>query len=186
MEFFSTAQWDEALWREINPIYQDAFHHGAKPEKVIRNMFVKKLSQFHVAIEGTHVVAFALTGGIEEAKILLIDYFAVEQNKRRSGIGRELLQYVREWALQQGIYDRLLIEVESEPTSENQGRIHFWQKCGFHLVSDYTQHYIWFPQPYQAMWMDLSTKREIPKGSQLFKLINSFHKKSFQGVQKTI
>lgn len=181
MEFFTTDQWDEALWEEIKPIYEASFDHGAKPEKIIRNMFSRKLCSFHVAMEGSKVVAFALTGSTNGSRILVIDYLAVKDDLRKSGLGRELFFYIKQWADEHKSFDQILIEVECEHTPENHGRILFWGNCGFRLAHDYIHHYIWVPEPYQAMWLALKKGRDHPMhGEECFKIIVAFHKECFR------
>lgn len=187
MEFFTTDTWDEVLWQKIKPIYEASFDHGAKPEKIIRNMFAVKLCSFHVAMEGTKVLAFALTGSTNRLQTLVIDYLAVREDLRKSGLGRELLTYIKQWAEEQESYEQILIEVECDKNPENQGRIHFWQNCGFRLLDDYTHHYIWVPEPYQAMWFGLKKGRaHVMHGGECFKIIVAFHKECFRkkGTEK--
>lgn len=168
---------------KIRPIYQQSFKHGAKPEKILRNMSAKGLCTFHAAMEENEVAAFAITASLEGSSVIIIDYLAVRQEYRRHGLGLELLQYVKEWALSQEAFQRLIIEVECEDKQENKKRILFWQKCGFVLADDYIHHYKWIPEPYQAMWLDLSDqKRTVMKGEDLFKIITAFHKVSFRNT----
>ena len=67
-------------------IYHEAFgEKGAKPEKVIRNMFHKQMCYFHIAQNESECYAIALSGKLKGTKLLLIDYLAVrekDQNKR--------------------------------------------------------------------------------------------------------
>ena len=50
MDFSTIESWDEEVWKKWKVIYYEAFgEKGAKPEKVIRNMFHKQMCYFHIA-----------------------------------------------------------------------------------------------------------------------------------------
>ena len=182
MEFFTADQWDETLWLKVKEIYDEAFSgHGGKPEKIIRNMFAKGICFLHFALEGSDVVGMALTGSLGCSEILIIDYLTVRKEMRGRGFGKEFFKYIKAWAAEQGRYKRILIEVECENTTENIARINFWKKCGFILADEYTHHYIWVPEPYQAMVLCLRKDSRVPlNGEDLFKYITAFHKESFR------
>jgi GNAT superfamily N-acetyltransferase len=173
--------WDEELWKKASTIYDQAFQgKGAKPEKIIRNMFKKNICSLHLGIVDSKVIAMGLIGKLEGTTTLLIDYLAVLEDDRNKGMGQLFLSYIKEWALKNGRFDSILIEVESETSLENTKRIHFWKKCGF-ILTDYVHHYIWVPEPYQAMYFKLKSNSNLPKnGEQLFEYISHFHKLSFQ------
>jgi GNAT superfamily N-acetyltransferase len=180
MEFLSFEHWDEELWKKASFLYNQAFQ-GAKPEKVIRNMFEKKLCFLHLAIDHSKVVAMALTGRLKESRFLIIDYLTVLKDCRNQGIGIMFVEYLKDWAITNEIFNSMIIEVESDNGPENMARIHFWEKCGFHLT-DYIHQYIWVPEPYQAMYIKLTANTLLPNGGeQLFEYISRFHKESFQG-----
>jgi GNAT superfamily N-acetyltransferase len=181
VEFITVEHWDEELWKKANTIYDQAFQEkGAKPEKVIRKMFKKNICSLHLGIKNSQVIAMGLTGKLEGTKTLLIDYLAVLEDYRNKGFGQLFLNYLKEWALKNDRFDSILIEVESETSLENTKRIHFWEKCGF-ILTDYVHHYIWVPEPYQAMYFKLKSNSNLPKnGEQLFEYISHFHKLSFQ------
>ncbi|MHC0035442.1 GNAT family N-acetyltransferase [Pseudoneobacillus sp. C159] len=179
MEFVTTDQWDEQLWLMAEPIYKEAFHDGAKSEKIIRNMFSKKLCYLHVLKQNEEVIAMALTGKIEQPKSLLIDYIAVSQNRRSHGIGSSLLGKIKNWAKLEHNLQAIIIEVESDLTSENLKRIDYWQQNNFHLT-EYIHKYIWVPEPYLAMYCLLDPNAKLAtNGETLFRYITQFHKESF-------
>lgn len=184
MEFLTFDQWDDYVWEQVKDIYFEAFgEHSPKPEKVIRNMFQKKLCFLHCLFDQKRkqIVGMALTGSINGSRILLVDYLAVRKNAQGNGVGKQFSTFIKQWAQLQNDYDQILLEVEAEKTPVNLARIAFWQSCGFMLVADYIHHYIWVPEPYQAMVLPLREDVELhTKGKELFKLIMAFHKRSFQ------
>lgn len=181
MEFYTINHWDEKIWDKVSAVYLQAFDEkGAKPEKIIRNMFRKKICYLHMGVEGDEVLAMALTGKLKRSNALLIDYLAISEDVRGKGIGYNLLEYIKKWSITEGNFESLLIEVESEPSPENFDRINFWRKSGFTLTS-YIHHYIWVPEPYQAMYLKLQPGLSLPeRGEELFEYIGNFHKESYQ------
>ncbi len=183
MEFITIDHWDQALWDEAKEIYFEAFReHSPKPEKIIRNMFKKQLCYLHCLFsQDDRMIGMALTGPIKGKRILLIDYLAIRKSEQRKRMGQELFSLIKEWAQIRNCFDQLLLEAECENTHENQERIQFWQRCGFQLADEYIHHYIWVPEPYQAMVLNLRENRSLPAdGKTCFKYISSFHRESFQ------
>jgi len=174
-------QWNEDIWEEVSPIYEQAFaDKGAKPEKIIRNMFRKQICFLHIGFIDGRAAAMALTGKMNGTQSLLIDYLAVKNEQRGQGTGIRMLEYIEDWAITSENYTSLIIEVEAEETPENQTRVAFWKRCGF-VLTDYIHHYIWVPEPYQAMYKILKPEKTFPtEGEILFTFIGQFHKASFQ------
>ncbi|NRD79526.1 GNAT family N-acetyltransferase [Bacillus sp. BRMEA1] len=183
MDFRTVDQWDEKVWKNVCFIYEQAFgNKGAKPEKIIRHMFQKGICYLHIGSKNGEVISMAITGKLNGINALLIDYLAVRQEMRGKGLGQEMIQYIKEWCLSASHFNSLIIEVESDISSENLARVHFWGKCGFHLT-EYIHHYIWVPEPYQAMYLKLRDEVVVPEtGEELFKYIGHFHKTSFRGA----
>ncbi|MEH7120946.1 GNAT family N-acetyltransferase [Neobacillus vireti] len=181
MEFKTFEQWDDHIWEKIRPIYDQAFaDKGAKPEKIIRNMFEKQICFLHIGFIDGQAAAFALTGNLFKIKSVLIDYLAVKEELRGQGIGIHMVEYIMDWAVSCENFTSLLIEVEAEDTVENQKRVKFWERCGFVLTS-YIHQYIWVPEPYQAMYKKLKPETAfLTNGEHLFTYIGQFHKTSFQ------
>ncbi|MGG3563202.1 GNAT family N-acetyltransferase [Neobacillus rhizosphaerae] len=178
MNFKTYDEWNEDTWAEAGFIYKQAFKDkGAKPEEIIRNMFQKGICYLHIGFLGDQIVAIALTGKLNEMDALLVDYLAVHPDFQNQGLGKKMVNYIREWSLSN--FDALIIEVEAEKIPENIKRIHFWQKCGF-VLTDYIHHYIWVPEPYQAMYVQTKSTHKEFTGEELFKHIGKFHKASFQ------
>jgi GNAT superfamily N-acetyltransferase len=176
----TTTKWDEALWRKAELVYNEAFpEHGRKKPSIIRRMFERGLCTLHTWTEGNDVAAMALTA--INAGVLIIDYIAVRRDKRGQGWGRACIQDIRDWAQNTAHCHGIVIEVEAEPTQENAERIQFWQQVGFRLT-DYVHPYIWVPETYRAMYMNLDAKAPLnDDGRVLFKYITDYHEKAYRG-----
>ncbi|WP_251550692.1 GNAT family N-acetyltransferase [Neobacillus muris] len=181
VEFKTFEGWHQEIWEKVRPIYEQAFsNRGGKPEKVIRYMLLKGISSLHIAYIGDRAVGMALTGCLNGGRALVIDYLAVDQDYRNQGIGRKLVAYIKRWATEKGLFDSIIIEIEADHSDENSKRRHFWEECHFTLT-DYVHHYIWVPEPYQAMYLPLVPASNVPvEGKALFRYIGKFHKESFR------
>ena len=177
------SSWDEEVWKKWKVIYHEAFgENGAKPEKVIRNMFHKQMCYFHIAQNESECYAIALSGKLKGTRLLLIDYLAVCEKDQNRGIGRMMVDYIKSWSITNREFDGILIEVEADHTVENLARIEFWKGCGFTL-NDYIHHYRVVPEPYQAMYLHINPEVVLPdKGEVFFMWMEQFHKKSFRGA----
>lgn len=182
MKFNTIEQWDEETWSKVKSIYMQAFaEKGAKPEKIIQNMFRKQICFLHTLEEEEQVLAMALTGRLTGCKSLLIDYLAVNEAIRGEGIGYKMMGEIKNWANREGTFKGLVIEVEADKTPENLERIEFWKSCGFSLT-EYIHQYIWVPEPYRAMYLKLLPEASLSEnGEELFAYIGNFHKESYQG-----
>ncbi|MDP4098158.1 GNAT family N-acetyltransferase [Paenibacillus sp. P96] len=173
---------DEKWWPEARLIYHQSFEHGRKPDRIIKQMFDRKLSLLHVVVDKSAVAAMAITGKAENGKALIIDYLAVKEEYRGQGLGEWLVKALASWASSELQLEELIIEVESEQLPENDLRKRFWQKCGFRMT-DYVHTYKWIPETYQAMYFPLtqaSSQAVTEDGRALFKQITAFHHQSFR------
>jgi GNAT superfamily N-acetyltransferase len=176
LNIVTVESWDEALWNRAKPVYEDAFGgKGAKPEKIIRNMFKKNIAQLHMLFENTEVVAMAISGHVREGSPLIIDYLAVSNKFQKQGYGKSLVNYIIKWSGTEKIF----IEVECEETVENLTRIRFWENCGF-VLTEYVHQYVWVPEPYKGMYLLLKGEDFTVKGEDIFKEIVEFHRLSFR------
>ncbi|MDN7240783.1 GNAT family N-acetyltransferase [Planococcus sp. N028] len=183
MNIKTTDRWDEHLWHDASPLYMEAFQYkGAKPVNIIRNMFAQQIAELHVAYDESNAVGMALTGKLTKDRIMIIDYLAISRNEQNRGLGKAFVDALKQKARDEG-YEQLIIETEAEETPDNKRRIHFWQSCGFHLT-DYVHHYIWVPEPYQAMYLALLSDSRKMTGEELFVSINLFHQLSYRKVKK--
>jgi GNAT superfamily N-acetyltransferase len=179
MKIKTVATWDDELWQDVSPLYLEAFgDKGAKPVKIIKNIFAKGMAELHVGYQESVAVGMALTGKLESDKVMIIDYLAVSEKERGHGLGKYFVDYLRQLAVARECH-KLIIETESEDTPENRRRIHFWQSCGF-LLTEYVHHYIWVPETYHAMYIPLSADLRKATGEELFVYINTFHRLSFR------
>ncbi|MDQ0200116.1 GNAT family N-acetyltransferase [Neobacillus ginsengisoli] len=181
MKLITIDQWDKEIWEMASPVYQQAFGgKGAKPEKIIQNMLMKRICYLHLAIIGEDVLGMALTGKLKGTSALLIDYLTVHKDWRNKGLGLKIMDLLKDWAATEGNFDSMVIEVESDKHPQNAARIQFWEKCGFSLT-EYIHHYKWVPESYQAMYLKLHIDSLLPiEGEVLFKYIGEFHKASYR------
>jgi len=183
MRIKTVGTWDDELWQDAWPLYSEAFgEKGAKPVRIIRNMFAQGIAELHVGYNESTAVSMAITGHLLSDKVMIIDYLAVSKKERGYGLGKHFVSYLQEKAASDG-YKKLIIEAESEDTPENRRRIHFWQSCGFFLTK-YVHQYIWVPETYHAMYVPLNGDSSKVNGEELFVYINTFHRLSFRGGGK--
>lgn len=71
-------------------------------------------------------------------KAFRIGLLSVDQNSRRLGVGRLLVSYVERWAWQKGCET---LSVATQP--ENHVACSFYEKCGFHMVSEVSIFHLW-------------------------------------------
>jgi GNAT superfamily N-acetyltransferase len=182
LQFITIDKWDEQLWKQMEPVYTEAFPSGAKPEGILRSMLDRKIAYLHAGLDNGQVVAMAVTGvvGAAEDKKLVIDYLAVERKLSGAGTGTWLLERIRDWAVREHGIRGIIIEAESGTSESHKERIHFWERNGFVLTS-YVHQYIWVPEPYQAMLHPLAGTGNVPDdGEALFRYINAFHSKAYR------
>lgn len=117
-------------WAEIYGLYQRAFPASEKkPFSVIYKMYRKGV---------TDIWRFSRDGGfagliitINGKENILLDYLAVQEGCRGTGIGSEILSLMRSHYAGRGVF----LEIESvyEDCDNKQQRIrrkHFYEKCG--------------------------------------------------------
>jgi GNAT superfamily N-acetyltransferase len=179
MDFYTTAEWDEDIWDKAEQIYEQAFpKDGRKSRDIIRRMFEKNMCHLHIANHCTEVIAMALTALDKQTCVLIIDYIAIREDHRSKGYGKLFLNYIKKWT-ETTCCIGIIVEVEAEPSLENIRRIRFWEECGFR-ITEYIHHYIWVPEPYRAMYLNINQVNRLPEdGEKLFRYINEFHKKAY-------
>ncbi|MEF3304109.1 GNAT family N-acetyltransferase [Paenibacillus sp. GYB003] len=181
MEYETTDVWNETLWRQAEPIYDEAFaERGRKTADIVRRMFERRMCRLHVAKEGEAAIAMALTGTDERIGAMLVDYLAVRREYRGKRYGSRFLNLLIGGARHLPGCKGVIVEVEAEPTPENVRRIRFWESAGFR-PTDYTHRYIWVPEPYRAMALSFDPRDPLPDdGKALFRAITRFHEKAYR------
>ena len=117
-------------WADVYFLYQKAFPKSEKkPFSMIRGMHKKGASHVWRFERNGKFAGIIIT--INGEKNILLDYLAVEESRRGTGIGTEILQLMRSHYAGKGIF----LEIESvyEACDNREQRIrrkHFYEKCG--------------------------------------------------------
>lgn len=117
-------------WANIYRLYRRAFPRSErKPFAIIRKMHRKGVSDiWHFTRDGKFAGLIITING---EKHILLDYLAVEEHQRGTGIGTEILQLMRSHYAGKGVF----LEIESvyeecDNLPERLRRKHFYEKCG--------------------------------------------------------
>lgn len=117
-------------WAEIYNLYQKAFPASEKkPFSIIRRKWKEGKTDIWRFERGGKFAGLIIT--INGENHILIDYLAVAESQRGTGIGTEILQLMRQQYAGKGVF----LEIESvyEDSSNKAERIrrkHFYEKCG--------------------------------------------------------
>ncbi|MEW4369826.1 GNAT family N-acetyltransferase [Paenibacillus kandeliae] len=182
LELDTLDHWDESLWQQMKPIYEEAFAHGAKPERILKIMLDRGLATMHAGYDDGELVAMAFTGRGDspDQPTLIIDYMAIRKDRRGRGEGKLFFTLLRDWAVLTYGVAAIIIEAEAEDNAENRERIVFWEKCGF-VPTSYVHHYIWVPETYRALVLPIDPAFTVTDdGQSLFRQITHFHEQSFR------
>lgn len=190
VELQTSADWNQELWDRILPIYEASFpKHIRKPERIVRNMLQNMNAFLHIGISEGQPCSMALTGLSADQRLLIVDYLAVSPSLREHGIGKKTVAALADWAREHYGINGLLLEAEIDDSEEGRNRLRFWQRCGFEST-DYIHSYVWVPEKYRAMLLDLQNENERTirplgrDGKKLFEHIETFHELSFKGSKK--
>lgn len=185
LKLHTASEWNEGLWARVRPVYEASFPEPIrKPERIVRNMMAKMDVFLHEGTLDSATRSMALTGLTADSRLLIIDYLAVLPTSRGQGAGRQTVRAIADWALNAHGVQGLLIEAEDDDSEIGRSRTRFWHSCGFE-TTDYVHSYVWVPEKYRAMLLDLQTAstpadQKLPRdGRQLFDVIEAFHKASF-------
>lgn len=117
-------------WADVYKLYQKAFPRSEKkPFSVILKKYQEgKTDIWRFTRNGRFAGIIITINGTEH---ILVDYLAVEEHQRGSGIGSEILPLMRRHYAGKGIF----LEIESvyedcENQAERIRRKHFYEKCG--------------------------------------------------------
>ena len=119
-----------AQWARIYKLYQKAFPASEKkPFSMIRKMYKKGVSDVWYFTRQGRFAGLIIT--INGEKQILLDYLAVDEAQRGTGIGTEILQCMRRQYTGKGVF----LEIESvyedcDNKSQRLRRKHFYEKCG--------------------------------------------------------
>lgn len=117
-------------WADIYRLYQKAFPASEKkPFSLIGNMYRKGTTDVWRFTRNGKFAGIIIT--INGEKHILLDYLAVDEKQRGTGIGTEILQLMRRHYAGKGVF----LEIESvyEPCENKAERIrrkHFYETCG--------------------------------------------------------
>ena len=117
-------------WADIYKLYQKAFPASEKkPFSMIVNMYRKGTTDVWRFTRDGKFAGLIIT--INGEKHILLDYLAVEESQRGTGIGSEILQRMRKHYDGKGVF----LEIESvyedcDNKAQRIRRKHFYEKCG--------------------------------------------------------
>ncbi|MBQ3193994.1 MAG: GNAT family N-acetyltransferase [Oscillospiraceae bacterium] len=117
-------------WAQVYTLYQKAFPASEKkPFAIIRKMHRKGVTDIWRFSRNGKFAGLIIT--INGQANILLDYLAVAEIRRGTGIGTEILQLMRTHYAGKGVF----LEIESvyedcENREERIRRKHFYEKCG--------------------------------------------------------
>lgn len=117
-------------WAEIYMLYQKAFPASEKkPFAIIRKMHRKGVTDIWRFTRDGKFAGIIITINGEDH--ILLDYLAVAENRRGTGVGTEILQRMRQHYQNKVVF----LEIESvyeecDNKAERIRRKHFYEKCG--------------------------------------------------------
>ncbi|WP_084225034.1 hypothetical protein [Paenibacillus pectinilyticus] len=89
MDYRITDQWDEAVWLQAEPVYQEAFpEHGRKNRALIRRMFERGICMLHTWHEGAEVTAMALTAITQTPRFCSLTILLYVRLSAGEGLGK--------------------------------------------------------------------------------------------------
>lgn len=117
-------------WAQVYKLYQRSFPKSEKkPFSVIYRMYKKGVTDIWRFSRGGEFAGIVIT--INGPEHILIDYLAVDESCRGTGIGSEILPLMHAHYAGKGVF----LEIESvydscENREERLKRKHFYEKCG--------------------------------------------------------
>jgi len=129
----------EAEWKVLETLYRSAFPETErKPFEMIREKYRQKMTDVWVIEEGEAFSGFAVTMNGDD--LILLDYFAICEEKRGQGLGGKSLRALQE----QYRGKRFFLEVESlkvpaDNMEERRRRKQFYLKNGMKELGVYAK-----------------------------------------------
>ena len=122
---------DKNSLRKIKRLYKKAFPRCERcPFRILLNQRKNGTGEFFALVDGENFVGFTIMAFYEE--LVLLNYFAVEENQRGKGAGTKALELLKE----KYSGKRLFLETELPDESEANNvqrlrRYAFYERCGF-------------------------------------------------------
>ena len=122
-------------WAEVYRLYQKAFPKSEKkPFAIIRKMHKKGVTDIWRFTRNGQFAGLIIT--INGQNHILLDYLAVDESQRGTGVGSEILPLMRSHYAGKGVF----LEIESvyedcENKAERIRRKHFYEKCGMESMN---------------------------------------------------
>lgn len=120
-------------WRQIKRLYKTAFpRYERKPLLLVRIMNRKNKADIWIVEKDNEFTGFAITNNAED--LVLLDYFAIIDDKRGAGLGAEALRLLQEYYAGR----RFFLEIESVdiPADNLQQRL---RRKQFYLANRMTE-----------------------------------------------
>ena len=124
-------------WAEIYRLYQKAFPGSEKkPFSMIRKMHRLGRTDVWYFQRSGKFAGLIIT--INGSSHILLDYLAVEEHQRGTGIGSEILQLMRKQYAGRGVFLEIeSVYEDSENRAERIRRKHFYEKCGMTSMEEF-------------------------------------------------
>ena len=122
-------------WAKIYCLYQKAFPKAEKkPFSMIRNMYRRGRSDVWYFSRNGAFAGLIIT--INGQNQVLLDYLAVEEHSRGTGIGTEILKLMQTQYPDRGVFLEIeSVYEESDNKAQRLRRKHFYEKCGMESMN---------------------------------------------------
>lgn len=154
--------------KTVKELYDKRMKRDFPPSELRPHFSIKSLTEqgnylFFGFMDGGHIAAYASFAVDPVEKVTLLDYFAVDENMRGTGVGQCFMSELKKMS-DELPSDFVLIEVESLETAKTDGqreererRIRFYEHCGCNRTGVFA--YL-FGVEYQIMALPLNS--DIP------------------------
>jgi GNAT superfamily N-acetyltransferase len=126
-------------YKDAITIYTTAFPVAEQqPLKRMKERLDKKLFSMYALKENKQVIGMAVVWKFKSAKILLLDYVAIDKKLRGKGLGKIFLEWIINKALRKG--EVIGIEIEHPGKGRNRiqrkNRLNFYLSCGAKVLEN--------------------------------------------------